>query len=49
MGFMNTTDILDAIYGTIGTVIAFIFLFFTSKYGLIPISTSDGDSEWNVE
>jgi hypothetical protein len=37
MGFMNTTDIVDAIYGTIGTAIAFSFLYFTSKYGLIPI------------
>lgn len=35
MGFMNTTDIVDAIYGTIGTVIAFAFLYFTNKYGLI--------------
>lgn len=37
MGFMNTTDIVDAIYGTIGTAIAFAFLYFTSKYGLVPI------------
>ena len=37
MGFMNTTDIRDAIYGTIGTLIAFIFLYFTNKYGLVPI------------
>lgn len=36
MGFMNTPDIVDAIYGTIGTAIAFAFLYFTSKYGLIP-------------
>ena len=36
MGFMNTTDIVDAIYGTIGTVIVFLYLFLTNKYGLIP-------------
>lgn len=34
MGFMNTTDIMDAIYGTIGTVTIFTFLLITSKYGL---------------
>lgn len=39
MGFMNTTDIRDAIYGTIGTLIAFIFLYLTDKYGLIPVIT----------
>lgn len=36
MGFMNTPDIIDAIYGTIGTAVIFVFLFFTNKYGLIP-------------
>lgn len=39
MGFMNTTDIMDAIYGTMGTSIAFIFLYLTNKYGLIPINS----------
>ncbi|HFL3266445.1 TPA: hypothetical protein ACG3I4_002395 [Clostridioides difficile] len=36
MGFMNTPDIMDAIYGTIGVAIAFTFLASTNKYGLIP-------------
>lgn len=36
MGFMNTTDILDAIYGTVGVAIVFIFLAITKKYGMIP-------------
>lgn len=42
MESINTTDILDAIYGTIGTIIAFIFLYFTNKYGLnlIPSKTN---------
>lgn len=35
--FMNTPDIVDAIYGIVGTGIAFVFLYSTSKYGLIPI------------
>ena len=39
MGFMNTTDIMDAIYGTMGTSIAFIFLYLTNKYGLNPINS----------
>lgn len=33
--FMNTPDIVDAIYGIIGTAIAFVFLYSTNKYGLI--------------
>ncbi|MCL2721416.1 MAG: hypothetical protein FWD47_08775 [Treponema sp.] len=35
LGFINTPDIVDAIYGIIGITIAFIFLFLTKKYGLI--------------
>lgn len=34
MGFMNTTDIVDAIYGAVGVLAAYIYLFFTNKYGL---------------
>lgn len=34
MGFMNTTDILDAIYGIVGTLIGFCYLLVVSKYGL---------------
>lgn len=33
MGGMNTADILDAVYGIIGTIISFCFLFVTNKYG----------------
>nr|WP_305144948.1 hypothetical protein [Anaerotignum propionicum] len=36
MGFMNTPDIIDAIYGTMGIVVAFLFLAITKKYGLMP-------------
>ena len=36
MGFMNTPDIMDAIYGAVGTIIVFLFLWLTSKYGLVP-------------
>lgn len=34
MAFMNTTDIIDAIYGTVGVLTAYIYLFLTNKYGL---------------
>lgn len=37
MGFMNTPDIADAVYGVIGTVIAFCFLSVSQKYGLNDI------------
>lgn len=37
MGFMNTPDIIDFIYGVIGIGIAFIFLFFSNKYGFTKI------------
>lgn len=35
MGFMNTTDIIDAVYGTAGVMAAYVYLFFTCRYGLI--------------
>lgn len=34
MGFMNTTDILDAIYGIVGTLIGFSFFLVVNKFGL---------------
>jgi hypothetical protein len=37
MGFMNTPDIIDVIYGIIGIAIAFVFLFIANKYGLMKI------------
>ena len=37
MGFMNTADILDAIFGTIGALIAFLFLLVTKYHGLESI------------
>ena len=35
MGFINTPDIIDAIYGIIGIIITFIFLIIVNKYGII--------------
>lgn len=35
MGFMNTTDIVDAIYGIIGISVSFVYLFILNKYGLL--------------
>lgn len=37
MSFMNTTDIIDAIYGMAGTLIGFCYLLVVNKYGLIII------------
>lgn len=34
MGFMNTTDIIDAVYGVVGVLVAYIYLFLLHKYGL---------------
>ena len=34
MGFMNTTDILDAVYGIVGTLIGFWYFLVINKYGL---------------
>lgn len=41
MGFMNTTDIVDAIYGAIGLAVSFVYLFFTNKYGLLPFKSEE--------
>ena len=35
MGFMNTPDIVDALYGIVGVGVSFVFLLLTHKYGLI--------------
>lgn len=37
MGFMNTTDILDAIYGIVGTIIGFCYFLVIKIYGLEDI------------
>lgn len=37
MGFMNTTDFVDAIYGLIGTAIGFAYLAIIYRNGLIPL------------
>ena len=34
MSFMNTTDIIDAIYCIVGTLIGFCYLLVVNKYGL---------------
>ena len=30
---LNTTDIVDAVYGLVGTIISLIYLYIISKYG----------------
>lgn len=34
MGFMNTPDIMDAVYGTAGTIPVFLFLLIVNRHGL---------------
>ena len=34
MAFMNTIDVVDAIYGIIGTMLGFVFLLIVIEYGL---------------
>ena len=41
MGFMNTPDIIDAVYGVIGTIIGFCFLALSKRYGLNIIQKTD--------
>ena len=33
--FLNTTDIIDALYGLVGVVISLVYLYFIDKYGFI--------------
>ncbi len=42
---INTTDIIDAIYGTVGVILAFIYFYFASRYGLIKNSPDDKQLE----
>lgn len=39
IGFLNTTDLIDAIYGIAGTFAGYCFLFLAHKYGLESIHT----------
>lgn len=37
MTILNTPDIVDAYFGIVGTLISYLFLFVTQKYGLAPV------------
>ncbi len=37
LDFINTPDIIDAVYGLIGTSIGFVYLFITYKFGLVEL------------
>lgn len=41
MGFMNTTDIIDAIYGTVGVLAVYVYLFLLNKFGLTELLPGD--------
>ena len=41
MGYMNTVDVMDAVYGTAGTVIIFAFLLITNNYGLVLTNSEE--------
>lgn len=41
MGFMNTADIIDAVFGAVGTFISFAYLLAAYKYGLIPVKSKE--------
>ncbi len=49
MGFMNTTDLVDAVYGIIGTAIGFVYMTLIYKYGLIPWGETDPAREGHNE
>jgi hypothetical protein len=36
MGFMNTADYRDALYGIVGVAVGFAFLLVTNRFGLVP-------------
>ena len=35
LSILNTTDIIDALYGLVGVVISLVYLYFIDKYGFI--------------
>ncbi|MGI6773715.1 MAG: hypothetical protein ACOX5C_09390 [Acutalibacteraceae bacterium] len=41
LGFINTVDIVDAIYGTVGVLISFTYFCFAQKYGLTEIKAEN--------
>lgn len=41
MGFMNTVDIVDAIYGTVGVILVFIYFYLLNNNGLIEINSDN--------
>lgn len=41
MSSLNTVDIVDAIYGTIGILIVFIYFYFLNSNGLIKINSNN--------
>ena len=41
MGFLNTPDILDALYGAAGTILGFCFLALSKRYGLDIVQKTD--------
>ena len=41
MGLINTVDIVDAIYGTMGIILVFIYFYWVNSNGLIQINSDN--------
>ena len=45
VSYLNTLDIMDAVYGVGGVLVAFVFLYISNKYGLIENSAEKNSME----
>jgi len=52
LSFLNTTDIIDALYGFLGVLLSLLYLYFISKYGFEDNDYQRArrtDAAWNTE
>ena len=43
MAFINTTDLVDALYGVVGIAVGFVYLIIIFKHGLILVEEKQAD------
>jgi len=43
--FLNTTDIIDALYGLLGVLLSLIYLYFIRKHGFEDVDTNSSQSD----